>query len=210
MIFSFMFKRSIENFPLYYLAGNLVYSLFSEITNHTMSALVDNKSLLIKTKLPLQIFILSRAYTALVNYAYSLIPFAVMLFIFKIKPATTMLMIIPGTMLVLIMAIGISYMLSTAYVFFEDVKYLYSGVFLRILMYLSAVFYPVTSLPDKLQKLISLNPVYMGIYITRECMVYGRFPHYTAWIKLGVATAVCFVGGIVIFSKNQNKIMQRI
>ncbi len=210
MIFSFMFKRSIENFPLYYLAGNLVYSLFSEITNHTMSALVDNKSLLIKTKLPLQIFILSRAYTALVNYAYSLIPFAVMLFIFKIKPATTMLMIIPGTMLVLIMAIGISYMLSTAYVFFEDVKYLYSGVFLRILMYLSAVFYPVTSLPDKLQKLISLNPVYMGIYITRECMVYGRFPHYTAWIKLSVAAAVCFVGGMIIFSKNQNKIMQRI
>lgn len=210
MIFSFMFKRSIENFPLYYLAGNLVYSLFSEITNHTMSALVDNKSLLIKTKLPLQIFILSRAYTALVNYAYSLIPFAAMLFIFKIKPAATMLMIVPGTVLVLIMAIGISYMLSTAYVFFEDVKYLYSGVFLRILMYLSAVFYPVTSLPDKLQKLISLNPVYMGIYITRECMVYGRFPHYTAWIKLSVAAAVCFVGGMIIFSKNQNKIMQRI
>ena len=210
MIFSFMFKRSIDNYPLYYLSGTLVFSLFSEITNHTMSALVDNKSLLIKTKLPLQIFILSRAYTALVNYAYSLIPFAVMLFVFKIKPTLTMLMIIPGTMLVLVMSIGISYVLSTAYVFFEDVKYLYSGVFLRILMYLSAVFYPVTSLPDKLQKLISLNPVYMGIYITRECMVYGRFPHYTAWIKLSVAAAVCFVGGMIIFSKNQNKIMQRI
>ncbi|MCR4618484.1 MAG: ABC transporter permease [Lachnospiraceae bacterium] len=210
LIFSFMFKRSIENFPLYYLGGSLMYSLFSEITTNTMSALVDNKGLLIRTKLPFQVFILSRAYTALVNYAYSLIPFVFILLVFRVKPSISMIMIIPVTILTMLMSIGISYMLSTAYVFFEDVKYLYNGVFMRILMYLSALFYPVDRLPQMLKKIIGFNPLYVAIYITRESVIYGRAPYYTAWIKLALATVICFFGGLAIFNHNKNKIMQRI
>ena len=45
MVFSYMFKRSIDNFPLYYLTGSLFWNLFSDGTSHAMSALVDNKSL---------------------------------------------------------------------------------------------------------------------------------------------------------------------
>ena len=125
LIFSYMFKHKIDHYPLYYLAGTLIYSLFSEVTTRTMSALTDNKVLLVRTKLPLQVFILSRAYTALVNFLYTLIPFALLLIVFKIKPSITMIMLIPDILLMLILSIGISYMVATAYVFFEDIKYLF-------------------------------------------------------------------------------------
>ncbi len=65
---------------------------------------------------------------------------------------------------------GVGYILSILYVFFADIKYLYS-VFLRILLYLTAIFYPVTSLPEKLQTLIGYNPVYMSILYCKR--VYG-------------------------------------
>lgn len=209
MVFSYMFKRSIDNFPLYYLTGSLFWELFSNGTNQAMSALVDNKSLLVKAKLPRQTFVLSRMYTSLVNFGFSCVPYALMLVVFKIKPSWTMLLLPLDVALTFAFAMGVGYLLSIMYVFFADIKYLYS-VFLRILLYLTAIFYPVSSLPESLQSLIGWNPVYMSIYIARECMVYGRAPYYTAWIKLALAALISCVVGWLVFKKKQNLVMQKI
>lgn len=209
MVFSYMFKRSIDNFPLYYLTGSLFWELFSNGTNQAMSALVDNKSLLLKAKLPRQTFVLSRMYTALVNFGFSIVPYALMLVLFKIKPSWTMLLLPLDVALTFAFAMGVGYLLSILYVFFADIRYLYS-VFLRILLYLTAIFYPVSSLPEALQSLIGWNPVYMSIYIARECMVYGRVPYYTAWVKLALAALISCTVGWIVFKKNQNLVMQKI
>lgn len=174
-----------------------------------MSALVDNKTLLIKAKLPRQTFVLSRMYTALVNFGYSCVPYIIILFAFGTKPSWTKLLFPLDVLLTLMFVTGVGYILSILYVFFADIKYLYS-VFLRILLYLTAIFYPVTSLPEKLQTLIGYNPVYMSIYIARECMVYGRVPYYTAWIKLAIAAVLSCIIGWIVFNKKQNDVMQRI
>ena len=208
MVFSYMFKRSIENFPLYYLTGSLFWNLFSEGTNHAMSALVDNKALLIKAKLPRQTFVLSRMYTSLVNLGFSCVPYVLMLLVFRIKPSWTMLLFPLDVFLTLVFTMGVGYLLSILYVFFADIKYLY-GVFLRILLYLTAVFYPVSSLPEALQTVVGFNPVYMSIYIARECMVYGRAPHYTAWLKLSLAALISCAAGWIVFKRKQNDVMQR-
>lgn len=209
MVFSYMFKRSIDNFPLYYLTGSLLWTLFNESTNYSMSALVDNKTLLLKAKLPRQTFVLSRMYTALVNFGFSCVPYVLMLFVFRIRPSWIMLLFPLDVLLTMAFAMGIGYLLSILYVFFADIRYLYS-VFLRILLYLTAVFYPVSSLPEALQKVVGLNPVYMSIYIARECMVYGRAPHYTAWLKLSLAALVSCAAGWTVFNRKQNDVMQRI
>ena len=48
LIFTTIFKRSIENFPIYYLTGQMLWSFFSTSTSTSMTAIVDNKSLLMK------------------------------------------------------------------------------------------------------------------------------------------------------------------
>ena len=90
-IFSTMFRRSIENYPIYYLTGNIIFQLFSTATNTTMTCLVDNKQMLIKVKFPMQIFPLSRSVTALVNFGYSCIAYAAILIFFRIPLSVTML-----------------------------------------------------------------------------------------------------------------------
>lgn len=209
LIFSYMFKRSIEKFPLYYLTGNIFWALFSESTRAAMTALVDNKTLLLKAKLPKQTFVLSRVYTSMVNFGYTCVAYVLMLLIFRIKPTWTMLLFPLDVALALLFATGIGYVLSILYVFFADIKYLYS-VFLTLLMYMSAIFYPVTSLPPILQKLIGYNPIYLSIYIAREAVVYNHIPHYTAWIKLAIAAAVSLIIGLIVFKKKQNDVMQRV
>lgn len=51
MIFSTIFKRSIENYPIYYLTGTIFWQLFSGATNSAMTALVDNRTLLLKSEI---------------------------------------------------------------------------------------------------------------------------------------------------------------
>ena len=78
MIFSTIFKRSIENYPIYFLTGQILWQLFSGATNSAMTALVDNKSMLIKVKLSKQTFVLSRVLTAFTNFLYTFIAYILM------------------------------------------------------------------------------------------------------------------------------------
>ena len=208
LIFSTMFRRSIENFPIYYLTGSIFWTLFSGTTNSAMTSLVDNKSLLLKVKLPRQTFVLSRVYTSLVNFGYTFLAYILMLLVFRIKPSWTMLLFPIDVLLALLFALGIGYILSIVYVFFADIKYLY-GILLTLWMYLSAVFYPVDALPKLMQTLIGFNPVYLSIYIARESILYGRLPDPMAWIKLAMAAGISCMIGLRVFRRNQNMVMQR-
>ena len=102
LIFSTMFHRSIENFPIYYLTGNIIWILFSTGTNTCMNALVDNRTLLLKVKLPKQVFVLARAYTAFVNFLYTCVAYALVLAAFRIEPTWTMALFPVVVLLVLL------------------------------------------------------------------------------------------------------------
>ena len=209
LIFSTMFKRSIDNFPLYYLTGQTMWSFFSTATNTSMNALVDNKNLLIKGRLPKYAFVLSRIYTAVVNLGYSLVAYLIMLIVFQAMPCWMMLLFPLDLLLLLLFAMGIGFVLSILYVFFADIKYLYS-VLLTLWMYLSAIFYPVDRLPEYMTKVLEYNPIYLSIYIARDCMVYGNIPDLIAWVKLAAWAIGSLAVGIHVFKKYENNVMQKI
>ena len=209
LIFSYMFRRSIENFPVYYIIGQTMFSLFSTATNSSITAMVDNKSLIQRTKLPKQTFVLSRIYTAFVNFLYTLIPLIGILAFFRIKPTWRMILFIPDVILLMIFSIGVGYVLSTAYVFFADIKHLY-GIVLTIVMYMSAIFYPANRLPEFMQQVLALNPVYLAIDIARYTVMYGMMPYYTEWIKLGLMAIASFVIGFEVYKKNEDSILLKL
>ena len=109
LIFTQMFRRSIENFPIYFLTGSVIWQMFTGATNASMSTLIDNKNLLIKAKLPMEIFVLARVYTALVNLGYSLVAYVVMLAFFRIKLNWTILFFPVVIVFLLLFSLGISY-----------------------------------------------------------------------------------------------------
>ena len=208
-VFSVMFRRSIENFPIYLLTGNIIWGLFAGATNTSMTALVDNKQLLIKVKLPLQVFTLSRVYTSMMNFGYSFLAYLVFLIIFKIQPQWTMFAIIPIIGLLLLFAAGLSLFLSVVYVFFGDIKHLYSVV-LNLWMYLSAIFYPITALSELMQQIVGANPMYCYIAAVRGCMMYGTLPDAGLWLRMILWAVGLFAFGQLFFWSKKNNIIQKV
>lgn len=209
MIFSYMFKHSIENYPIYYLCGNVIWQLFTGATNSAMTTLVDNKMMLIKVKFPMQIFVLARVYTAVINFLYSMIAFALMICVFRVIPSPALLFLPVIVFLLVIFALGISYILATAYVFFGDVKHLYSVV-LTLWLYMSAIFYPVQQLPDFLQKIIGCNPIFNYIDSMRCLVLYRALPPTAEIMKIILWAVGSYLISYAIFRCNKNKIMQKI
>ena len=208
MVFSTMFQR-VENYSVYFLTGNIIWQLFTGATNAAMASLVDNKSLLIKVKLPKVIFPLSRVGAAFVNFLYTFIAYLLMLVVFRIKPSVTMLFFPVVALFLLLFCIGISYLLSIIYVFFGDIKHLYS-VLLTLWMYCSAIFYPVDSTPEFVQRMILENPVYNFIACARNCMIYQTLPSFGQLLRMVIWGLGCYAIGRIVFAEFQNRIMQEL
>mgnify|MGYP001854397265 FL=1 len=209
MIFTQIFSRSIENYPIYYLTGLILWQLFTGATNAAMTTLVDNKTMLIKVKLPMEIFVLARVYTAVVNLGYSLVAYVAMLIVFRITPKWTMLFSPVIFVFLILFSLGLSYILATAYVFFGDVKHLYSVV-LTLWMYCSAIFYPVDQLSGAIREIIVNNPIYNYIACLREAVMYGTLPSLPEIVRMVVWAVGMYIVGYLIFRKNKNNIMQKI
>lgn len=106
-------------------------------------------------------------------------------------------------------SLGISYMLATAYVFFGDVKHLYT-VLLTIWMYCSAIFYPVEQLQGVIRVVIWNNPLYTFIHCMRKVVMMGALPERIEWFQMLFWSLGVYVIGSLIFQKNRNRIMQKL
>ena len=209
LIFSQLFRRSIENYPVYYLTGYILWQMFTGATTAAMTTLVVIKPLLLKVKFPMDLFVLTRVYTALINLGYSLAAYVVMLAVFRIAPKWTMLLSPVIILLLFLFSLGISYMLAAAYVFFGDVKHLYT-VALTLWMYCSAIFYPVEQLQGFIRVVIQNNPLYVYIHCMRGAVMTGELPGGTEWLQMVLWGAGACLLGVMVFRKNRNSIMQRI
>ncbi len=209
LIFSQLFRRSIENYPIYYLTGYILWQTFTGATTSAMTALVDNKTLLIKVKFPMELFVLTKAYTALVNLAYSLVAYVIMLLFFRIAPAWSMLVAPVIVLGLFLFALGLSYILAVAYVFFGDVKHLYT-VALTLWMYCSAIFYPADQLQGLIRIVIQLNPIYTFIHCLRQAVMQGQFPAGSQLLQMFLWGVGMYLVGHLVFRKSKNRMMQKL
>ena len=91
-------------------------------------------------------------------------------------------------------------------VFMHDVIYIYD-VLLLGWMYLSAIFYPVSILPEKFQVLMSLNPLYHYISLFRGCL-YDTTQLTAVHVVSGSVFAVLsFLIGWSLYYRNKDRII---
>lgn len=198
-VFSVLFARTIENYPVYLLAGRLVYDFFNNGTKGAMTSIKDNAAILKKVYIPKYMFSISTISYEFVNFLISIIIlFGVMLFTGAKFHYTIIFAVIP-IVLVICLVLGIGLMLSVFNTYFTDIGYLYN-VFTLLLMYASALFYPIEIVPAPIQRIFTLNPVYCAISCFRECVVYGIFPNVSNLLYLATFAIGSLLIGILIYN----------
>ena len=92
-VFSTIFKFQVENFPVYYLTGSLIFGFVTEATNNSMTSIIDNAPLIKKVYIPKYIFPLEKVSFAFVNALYSLIAVFIIMIILRVQVSWTIIML---------------------------------------------------------------------------------------------------------------------
>lgn len=204
-IFSMLFGRQIENYPVYFLSGRIIFDFYSSATKGAMQSIRSNANLLKKIYVPKYMFTVSKVCYEFINFLISfVILFGVMVITGAPFHITTILALIPLALLV-ILIFGIGLILAVCNTYFSDIGHLYN-VFTLILMYASALFYPIEIVPARVQVIFTLNPLYSAIQCFRETVVFGIFPDFWTLAYLAVFAFAVLGIGVLLFSIYEKKL----
>ena len=204
-IFSVLFRFQIKNFPVYFLTGRVVYDFFLAATNGAMRSVRGNAGILKKIYVPRYMFAIASISYEFINFLISLIIlFMVMIITGAQFHITTIFAIVPLIFLILII-IGVGLILAVLNTYFSDVGHIYS-IFTLLLMYASALFYPMEIVPTDIQMIFTLNPLYVVISSFRDTIMYGVLPDFLSLLYLAVFSIMIFAVGFLLFRIHEKKL----
>ncbi len=200
-VFSVVFKArwsvgsdSKTEFALVLFAGLIVFNLFSECVNRAPSLILSNVNYVKKVVFPLEVLPWISMGAALFHMTISLGVWLLFYVVFFGVPHLTVILF-PTVLLPLILfTMGLSWMLASLGVYLRDIGQL-MGILTTILMFLSPVFYPITSLPLAYQRLFLFNPLTPTIEQARRVLVFGDCLDWpSVLIALAVGLMVSWLG----------------
>ena len=196
----------IPHYPVYLLAGTVLWSFFSECTNQGIQAIVARGDLLRKISFPKWIIVVSATVTALINFLINLGVVIIFAIINGVTPNLGWLLV-PFIILELyLLSLGISFFLGAINVKYRDISSIWE-VFMQALFYAVPVIYPITmvaSASPLAAKIFLLNPIAQVIQDVRYFLITDQT--ITTWnylenrflylIPLGLVSLVIILGGI--------------
>ena len=203
MIFSHLFRFDIENYPLYLLCGQIIFTFYNESTRFAMLSIIENGILLKKVYILKYLFPASRVFSSCVNLLFTLPAlFFIMIFTGAKFSLITFTFIIP-IFFMLIFCLGVGLILSTLAVYFRDIIHLY-GVFLSLLSYATPIFYPDSIVPEEYSIILKINPLYFFLKAFRQPVCEGIMPEADLMMTCIAISIVTLFIGWRLFKKYQN------
>lgn len=181
-VFSQVFKArwSVEidspaGFALVLFSGLIAFNIFSENFNAAPRMVLQNVSYIKKVVFPLEILPWVSLLTSLISAAISA-HLLLFFYVCIVGMPSLSIVYIPIILIPLcLFTLGAVWILSSVGVFIRDLQH-GTAIITTVLMFLSPIFYPVSAVPMKVQKLIFLNPLTSVVEMIRGALFFARPP----------------------------------
>jgi ABC-2 type transport system permease protein len=199
----------IPNYGIYLLLGIVIWNYFAEVTNNSVTAIVDRGDILRKINFPKYVIVLAGSFSALINLALNFVVVGVFMAIthVQLRPDAALLPLLIIELFVF--ALSVSFFLSAAFVRLRDLNYIWE-VFMQGLFYATPILYALTSasgkimVPPEAAKVLILSPIAQIIQDARYALVtsqsatiqtlYGKW--YVWLIPIGLTVLLAVFAGI--------------
>lgn len=172
-------------FAINLFAGLIVFSIFSETANQSPGLILANSNLVTKVIFPLEILSGVVTASALFHGITSLgVLIAFQLISGGLSAVPMTILWLPLVWIPLVTGcLSVGWLLSALGVYLRDLGQI-TGVAVNLMMFMSAVFYPVSALPEQWRPLLELNPMITIIQQTRLVAIEGQAPS-AAYLVIG-------------------------
>ena len=181
-------------------SGLIIHTYFSECLQHSVDLITSNRQYVKKVIFPLT----SLAWVAVLTSLFQAAISTAVLLLYLVLAQNTLhstLIAVPFLLLpLMLIALGASWIISATAVYLRDISQII-GLITLALLFVSPVFYPVSSLPEALQPLLYLNPITWVIEQVRGAILWGEWPDLVGYIKYTVIAFLVAWLGIVWFQR---------
>jgi homopolymeric O-antigen transport system permease protein len=209
LIFAFLFGRVAGvksdgiGYSLFAYAGLLAWTFFSSAVTGAGNSVVNSASLITKVYFPRMIIPVAAVGAAMVDFAISFIPLAVIMILWKVRITSNLLLLPIFIIMVVILALGVGMFMAALNVKYRDVRLALPFV-IQLWFFSSPIILPLTMFPEKLRWLLALNPM-AGIIDGFRVSLYSHKSF--DWPAIGFAAVVAIV--FLVFAVYRFKRVER-
>lgn len=187
LVFSVAFKarwgvgdESKLGFALALFSGMIVHGLFAECLNNAPRLISSQPNYVKKVIFPLEIMPWVTVISALMHFLVGL-SLLIAFILTSGMPLGPQVLLVPVIIMpLIIMTLGFTWIFASLGVYLRDVSQGMSIV-TTVLMFLSPVFYPSSSLPENIQSLLIFNPITLPIEQLRNVLFWGKSIQWSSW-----------------------------
>lgn len=209
-VFSVVFKarwttsadESKGDFAVLLFAGMIVHGLFAEVLNRAPTLILANVNYVKKVVFPLEILPVISMCTALFHSAVSLLVLVCAIVFVNGEFHATMLLVPLVVLPYILFVQGLAWVLASLGVYLRDVGQTI-GIITMIMLFMSPVFFPVSSLPVEMRPLMEANPLTFIIEQVREVLIWGRLPDWMGLARYSVMSLITVWVGYAWFQRTR-------
>ena len=174
IVYSAIFKQSIEEYLPYVAAGFVVWFLITGMITEGCTAFLDSEGYAKQLTVPLSVYILRTWFRTLITFAHNaiIIPFVWLIFLVPVGWACWLA--IPGICLIALNGLWIMLLLGTLCARFRDLPQIISS-FVQVLFFVTPVMFRSDQLPTSGRAAMDLNPFAALLAVALEPLI-GRVP----------------------------------
>ena len=200
-----VFRSKVQYFPVFVFVGLTMWNFFNKSVLGSVKIIRANSAIVSKVYIPKYMLIIQKM---MVNGFKMLVSFAlviIMMFIYRVPVTWNILYMIPILIELALMTFGIGCIVLHFGVFVDDL-YNVMQVVLRLMFYMSGIFYSIsTRLGEPYRSiLLKCNPISMLIESGRMCMLYSQTPYRKLILFWGVVALLLSVIGVKTIYKYEN------
>jgi lipopolysaccharide transport system permease protein len=181
-------------FALIIFSGMTIFNFFSEVITRSPSLIVSNTNYVKKVIFPLELLSISAVLSAFVHMIISFCILFLGIMVFGDGLYWTALYLPIVLLPIFLFSLGLSWLLASLGTFIRDISYLVN-ILTSALMFLSPIFYPISSVPENLKIVYNLNPVSYTVEDMRNILIWGKAPDFY-WLVIGtlIGAVVSMIG----------------
>ena len=183
-------------------SGLTAFNLFSDIINRSPSLIATNKNLVKKVMFPLEILNVGIISGAFVQSVISILVLLVVELIGQGSIPSTIFMLPLVYIPLLLFALSLSWFVALLGVFIPDISN-FVRIVLQFMFFLSAVFYPISAVPEAFQWAFVVNPVAQAVEGFRDILVTGHVDNVAVMIWYMVISVFLVLISYALFASSE-------
>lgn len=218
LIYSFLaqiiFNSREDNFAVFVFIGLTAWDFFNRTITNSVKLVKSNKSVVTKIYIPKYMLILTKMYVNLFKMCISFGLVVITMILYGVDVSFNILYVPVIFVVLFVVTFGFATLFMHFGVFIEDLSNVVA-VLLRLVFYMSGVFYSISDKLKSLNPIISTvlsfgNPLALIISSLRDVLIYSRAPNLLAlgiWLVIGLIISVIGINTVYKYENSYTKVI---